>query len=260
MNSPNDIPVESYVPTRDLLCTRSLATSFVSYRDSLDSFIFLLQLASRADEVRKIAKDALGHNDIDEDPEPTQKALKRFSRTNSENLVNNSVNAFQRYFSQIVQECIRKRPSILTSNEQVPVKEIVRFQRMSDVIELLVERRVNKLAYEGISGIEMYFRDRLGIEMFSDHNERQLTREFIELRNIVVHNGGIVNAIFIERVGPSPTKQFSIGKRFHVGWDDFSVYAANIISVASKIDEAVSAKFSLRRKRFGTWVDSDRSS
>jgi len=128
---------------------------------------------------------------------------------------------------------------------------------MSDVVELLVERRVNRLAYEGITGIESYFQDRLGIVMFADDQERQLAREFIELRNIIVHNGGIVNAIFLERVGRSPTKVFEAGKRFHVGWDDFCTYAANIIGIASRLDQAACTKFSLRRKRFGTWVDLD---
>ncbi|WP_156796129.1 hypothetical protein [Brevundimonas subvibrioides] len=221
--------------------------------------MFLIEQASRADQTRKIAREALGKTDPDDDPEPTQKALKRFSRTNSENLVNNSVNAFQRYFSQIVQECIRKKPDILTSNEQVPVRDIIHLKRMSDVIELLVERRVNKLAYEGISGIESYFLDRLGLAMFSNDRERQLTREFIELRNIIVHNGGIVNAIFLERVGSSPTRPFRLGKRYHIGWDDFCDYAANIIAVTSNLDKAACTKFSLRRKKFGTWVDLKKS-
>ena len=244
---------------RRQLCSEPLANSFIAYRDSFDSFMFLIDLAARADRMRKIAIDALGDTDPDDEPEPTQKALKRFSRTNSENLVNNSVNAFQRYFSQIVQECIRKRPDILTTNEQVPVRDIVHLKRMSDVIELLVERRVNKLAYEGITGIELYFEDRLGLKLFASDKERQLTREFIELRNIIVHNGGIVNAIFLERIGAAPTKAFRLGKRFHVGWHDFCEYAANMISVTSKLDTAACDKFSIRRKKFGTWVDLKKS-
>lgn len=243
----------AFFPLGKTQCTSALANCLDAYRETLEAFLFVIRLAARSDEVRRIAKEALGNSEPDDEPEPTQKHMRRFGKLNSQNLINNSVNSFQRYFAQLVQDCIRKRPETLTSNEQVSVKDIVGLKRMKDVVELLVERRVNKLAYEGIDGIESYLKDRLGLTLFESEEERQSARVMIELRNINVHNGGIVNAIFLDRVGSERSNAFKNGKRHHVEWDEFISYASNMLVVVKRIDLAAAKKFSLKRKQLQIW-------
>ncbi|SER46455.1 hypothetical protein SAMN05518866_111132 [Sphingobium sp. YR768] len=101
--------------------------------------------------------------------------------------------------------------------------------------------------------MEKYFNDRLGVRMFPDNRQRELLRLFVEVRNINVHNGGIVNDIFASRVGIVEGFDYAKGKTFHVDMDALVTLSENAMRVAMHIDATVGAKFSLLRKAHRSW-------
>ena len=189
------------------------------------------------------------------DPDATLRQLKRFAGVQSRNLTNTAVNAFQRYFSEIIQAVALKRPEILKSNEMVRIDEVLRFNRYSDLVSFLIDKKVNELSYGGIKGIEAYFREKCGIEMFANDRSRELLTVFVELRNINVHSGGIVNDIFLRKVGKVDGFQFVRGKRYHVDMDGLALLTDNAMRTTLAIDQAVATKFGIRRKAHKLWID-----
>lgn len=134
--------------------------------------------------------------------------LKKHSSVHSRNLTNGIVNAFQRYFSAIINAAALKRPEMLSSSQTVRVDDVLRFTRHKDLVAFIIDRKINELSYGGLADMEKYFDDRLGVRMFDDNRQRELLCLFVEVRNINVHNGGIVNDLFASRVGTvkaSPT-------------------------------------------------------
>jgi hypothetical protein len=189
-----------------------------------------------------------------DDPDAALRQLKRFASVQSRNLTNATVNGLQHYFSEIVQAAALKRPEILRSGETLRVDEVLRFNRYKDLVTFLIDKKINELSYGGIKGMETYFRDRLGIEMFATDRARLLLTAFVEIRNINVHNRGIVNDLFLSRIGKLDEFKFIKGKYFHVDMDMLKLMSDNAIETALALDQAVATKFGLQRKSHQRWV------
>lgn len=174
--------------------------------------------------------------------------LKKHSTVQSRNLTNGIVNAFQRYFSAIINAAALKRPEMLSSSQTVRVDDVLRFTRHKDLVAFIIDRKINELSYGGLAAMEKYFDDRLGVRMFDDNRQRELLRLFVEVRNINVHNGGIVT-LFASRVGTVEGFSYSKGKTFHVDMDALITLSENAIRVAMHIDSTVSAKFAFNGRR-----------
>jgi hypothetical protein len=261
---PNEKLPDFFYPQRTTVCSQVFSRFLVEYHENLDSFFFLVRIVGQADEGRVRAAKALAgmgntedkekYEKIAADPDRALRQLTKFSRVQSRNLTNAAVNGFQRYFSEIIQAAILKKPESLRSSETVRIDEVLRFRRYSDLVSFLVDKKINELSYGGIRGMEAYFRDRLGIEMFSDEKQRALLTAFIEIRNINVHNGGIVNDLFLNKVGKVNGFDFDKGKAYHVDMDTLVLLSDNAVRTALDIDQSVAKKFKLQRKSHMLWV------
>lgn len=102
--------------------------------------------------------------------------------------------------------------------------------------------------------MEKYFDERIGMQMFESDDQRDLMRIFVEARNINVHNGGIINEVFLARVGTVKDYKFMTGKRFHIDMENLMVLSENAMRLAINIDEVVSKKFGLKRQSHQVWI------
>lgn len=258
-------PSDYFYPPVSTVCTFPFSSFLKEYHAHLDYFFFIVGLVSRADLNRVTAAEALlkTARSIDEraryekilsEKGSVLKELKKHSTVQSQNLTNGTVSAFQRYFSGIIQMAALKIPLILSSKQTVMLEDIVKFSKHTDLIAFLVDRKVNELAYGGLQEMEKYFDERLGVQMFRDERDRSLLRLFVEIRNINVHNGGIVNSTFINRVGKIDGYKYAIGKRFHVDFENLVALSENAMKVAMTIDGVVAEKFRLRQKSHRNWI------
>jgi hypothetical protein len=140
------------------------------------------------------------------------------------------------------------QPRLLSSEDTVPVRSIIGLSNMKDVIQILVERRVNKLAYGSLSDIVDYIDKHLGIRLFADADREAWVKLALEVRNINVHSGGVVNAIFLDRVKDRRSETFVMGKRHHTDWALYTAFTANMVRTACEFDDAIAKKFRLVRK------------
>lgn len=256
---------EFFYPPPKTICTSAFSRFLTEYHENLDSFMFVIHVVAKADETRVAAAKALlplAQTDTERDKYQTTvenkdlilKQLARHSRVQSQNLTNGAVNAFQRFFSGLVQSVALKRPETIASSAHVRIEDVVKFRSRTKLIEFLVDKKVNELAYGGLQDMDRFFVERLGIAMFHDELERSLLRIFIEARNINVHNGGIVNSTFVSRVRNVDGFIYSPGKHFHVDFDNLTRLSENAMRVAMRLDRDVAAKFRMQTKSHSAWT------
>jgi hypothetical protein len=170
----------------------------------------------------------------------------------SRNLVVGMANNFFSYVSEMLQHVLRRKPEVLRSSERLTNEEVLQFTRVKELVAYMADKKVNELAYGGLKGVEDYVRDRLGIAMFDNEDERIKLTILAELRNIHTHNRGVVNEIFLKRVGHRQFGdfEFTLDKKTHVNFDQFVLLSRNAIDVASRLDANLGKKFSVRRTAY----------
>lgn len=253
-----------FYPPTATVCTDAFSAFLGDYHANLVFFFFVIHLVSRADEQRVRAAKALisvARSDDERtryeksaaDDSVVLRELQKHNVVLSQTLTNGAVNSFQRYFSGIIQSAAQRRPELLSSSQTIRVDDVLRFSRHRDLVAFIIDRKVNDLSYGGLSEMERYFDDRLGVQMFEDNCQRALLRLFVEARNINVHNGGVVNELFVSRVGKVDGFTYTKGKRFHIDLDGLVTLCENAMRVAMNIDSVVAHKFHLKRKRHSAW-------
>lgn len=249
------------LPERNELCSLQARKFLRRHFLIFDLFYFGVDLASRADDVRRTATEALAKigdekslarlKEVEENPNPAQAKLNSFANLQSENIVIRVVDNFLSYLSEIIQVAIKKQPKILMSEETIKVEDVLRFSRYSDLVSYLVEKKINDLSYSSIRDVEQFMKKRTGIAMFESDEDRTLLVLGIELRNIYTHNRGVVSETTMRKLSNLDHHwDLKKGKRFGANYDEVVLLANNVIETGRRIDESFAKKFSIRRKRY----------
>jgi hypothetical protein len=252
-------------------CSDPLYRFISEYDDILQAFFFTVLTAARFDEVRTIAVQAL---DLAKNPNKAEqvgdapkgerdylkgeafKRVQKFSPLFSRNLVVGMANNFFSYVSEMLQHVLRRKPEVLRSSERLTNEEVLQFTRVKELVAYMADKKVNELAYGGLKGVEDYVKDRLGIAMFDNEDERIKLTILAELRNIHTHNRGIVNEIFLKRVGQKKYRDFdfTLDKTTHIDFERFVILSRNAIDVAVRLDTNLGKKFSVRRTAYSKMI------
>ncbi|CAN7265315.1 hypothetical protein [Mesorhizobium sp. LjRoot246] len=254
-----------YFPDRKELGTGALHTFVGDCADIFNMFMFSVTLASQTDQNRVTAATALmkgmdpaspeylRYKKSLDNPDSMAKRLAHYASLNARNLVTGTADTFLWYLSKIIQMAIKKRPELLKSSESIKIDDLMQFQRRVDLVEYLIDKKVNELSYGGMKKMEQYLQDRLGISAFGDASTRDMLVLFMEVRNIYVHNRGYVNSVFLERVENAQGLKPVLGERLHIDFDWYARFQGAAVGSAVSIDRAVAGKFGLKRKRLRSW-------
>ena len=261
----NEATDSFYLPPPTTLASRSLYLFLSDYYKIIDLFYFTLHLAHNADRAALTASKALisvakneeerqRYQDIIDHPERAVKKLNQFGALNSRNLTVTTVDAFLWFISATIQGAMKKRPEMIKSGESVKIEDIFEFSNKRELINYLIDKKVNSLSYGGMSKIEKFISNSMGISMFSDHDARQLMQIFVEVRNIHVHNRGFVNQVFLSRAMQHEKFQFVEGKRAQLDFDELVYLTRVCVQTAIDLDGQICKKFSIKQKRYSTWL------
>ena len=188
------------------------------------------------------------------DPEPTFRRLRSFNEHQSELMVVRLVDNFLSFISETLQACMSKKPELLRSSDQIKVADVLRFSNRKELVDFLVNRKLNELSYGGLRGIEEFLAQRLNVALVADDAERIPLSVAIELRNIYTHNRGVVNELFLSRLQRHDHPyEFVEGQRFQADFDEIVGFANCLFDLAVRLDGQLVAKFSFQKKRFATW-------
>jgi hypothetical protein len=88
--------------------------------------------------------------------------------------------------------------------------------------------------------------------MFDNEDERIKLTILAELRNIHTHNRGVVNEVFLKRVGQKKYGDFdfTLDATTHIDFPKFCILSRNAIDVAVRLDASLSKKFNVRRTMY----------
>jgi hypothetical protein len=249
------IPLYQVKPKQ--VCTDPLYRFIAEYHDIIDLFFFVVTSATTIDRMRNIASKALAKVDAQKEEHKAERhdaftQVRTFGPPLSKNLVMTMVNNFSCYLSEVIQLVVRKKYEVLRSSERLATDEILQFSRLSDLIAYIADKKINELSYGGLQELERFLSDRLGLSLFASEDERILLTIFVEIRNVHTHNRGVINELFLKRLGTKTYQnwKFVAGKEHHVDFDEFVALANNSIDIAIRLDELIAKKFKLRRFNF----------
>src|SRR5712692_1597606 len=137
------------------------------------------------------------------------------------------VDQYLTYLSHLLALLFRTRPETLHARpsgrqdepESVPLEVILQHATMEELLDAVVDRRVQTLAHKGMADLTEYLERRLGFQLCTEPGKREFAILIVEVRNIIAHNRGVVSDTFLRRVKASP---WPIGER--ITFDDFATH------------------------------------
>ena len=153
-----------------------------------------------------------------------------------------AVDGFLVYVAELMALVYTARPETMKSAETLRLDLILENETMEELIAVLVDKRINDLAYKGMRELSRYLSDKLGLQLFGSQKDLERAADIIEVRNLVVHNRGIINRTFLKKVTNS---YGALGEQVRIEevplFDDLWFLVAS----ASLIDDAAVEKFGL---------------
>lgn len=222
-------------------------SSFFDYDEQIVEFLmFFVEWTLRPDKMLEDLDKLIGLAP-GEEPKPLpkmgEKYVKRFGRMVLEMLLVRGTDNFLTYLSQLLALIFTERPETLRSSETVRLEDILQHKTMEDLVKQLAERRVERLSYQGMKDLQKDLKEKLGFEIFPSSEALSRAVEIIEIRNLIVHNRGVVNRTFQARTGDSST---NINNRLRDAvrvTSDLDFLGHSVLD----IDERAAQKFGLTR-------------
>ncbi len=247
-------------PISSELCTKPLFLFLQRYHQIFKFLFFSSNLAVVRDQTRLIAARALATRseedkkyleELERNKNPTFEKFRDFADFQSENMCIRLADNFLCYISDVTQICMKSRPEVLRSSETVKVEDILKLSSYTEVVEFLVERKINELSYAGTNKLNDFFTQRFGYSLWTSNHERSILIVAIEIRNIHTHSRGIVNRIFLNRIKDTVHPfNFTNGRKFHAGFDDLVILAKNMALIARRVDALAAEKFDILKAEY----------
>lgn len=127
------------------------------------------------------------------------------------------ISAVEWFFSRLLHAYYEKYPQVAISADKVfSYEDLTRFSSVDDARRQIIERRVEEVLRGSFSDWIKYFRGNLKMSMsYLDGSSDDLVETF-ERRNLLVHNNGIINNIYLSKVNKKTDSDMKIGKSIKV--------------------------------------------
>lgn len=176
-----------------------------------------------------------------------------------------AVSNFEILFGRLVQEVYKVNKAALNDSDySFSLQELAQFRTLEDAREFLIERRVSALMRESVDGWEKWLGKAVkGASMAGTPVNWPVTREVFARRNLLVHNGGIVNRIYlstVSRLDGSPNSGVEVGDILEVDAEYFSTAVENLLALGVVVTADVAcrlSKDSARELHGGLLFDAD---
>lgn len=252
-------PIGGYYLKAELSKSRDGTAEFqrfhAEHRGIVDYTLLVTQLVSRADDVVRIATKALYEHGIDSDISAeayeerikngagVMKVFRKHRNMFVQMIVCRCVDNYLCFVSDLLHAIFLARPESLKSSEQERLDFILQHQSFDELIAAIAEKRVHQLSYQGMDSIAAYFENRLGLTMFENDEERTAIIDLIQCRNLIVHNRGKVNALYVGKVASS---KLTIGDVVDFDADELFMSIDRICAAGVHLEQAARTKFSLK--------------
>ena len=209
-----------------------------------DTRVATAELVTVADLVEGLVEEPSGTDSEKgpKDTEGTKEKLWRYRTFMWEIWLSRGVDSYLNYLSGLLGLIFRTSPETIQSADTVRFDAILEHTTMGDLIESQAERRVHELSYQGMATLARYWHSRLKFELFSDAERLAMGIRIVETRNLILHNRGVVNEVFIARVANSGAR---LGQRIDVSKAGKDLQFLQL--AVADTDARAAAKFELPR-------------
>lgn len=232
--------------------TKAAEAYFRSAWSDFGLFHFIIDVVLRGDYFAFVAKQALEGSEEYKNVEPAQLAttdpgpLTKFLREKRQVLLEmflaRLVDNFQTYLVDLVRAVLHSRPAMLSTRQQtLTLEELLKYDRIEELVHDIIERRVNALTYEGFGELQSWCAERgLQIQVPPPHSDAVI--ELIATRNVIAHNRGLVDEKYLRTV---PTPRFNLGEVRKLEVGDLLGALALLHRIVSETDLLAAEKFQL---------------
>lgn len=152
------------------------------------------------------------------------------------------VSLFENLFFDIIKIILDDRPERLSDKKQINYKVIFESETKEELLGKLVDRELNEIKYKNVSQWFEYLESLINIGKISQEKIEKIS-EAKAARDILVHNSGKVNQIYIDKSGNAA--RFKIGDQIDMSgeytlnvWTLFiEVLTENIDLIISKLEK-----------------------
>jgi hypothetical protein len=167
---------------------------------------------------------------------------KTYEKLVSQMVYSRMVDGFLGYMKGLLAEIVASEPRLLKSNETERLDFILSFDEIAELRTALAERKIERLFYGGFEDIAEFYLKRIGVEVSPSEEALQRLTLMTKLRNLIVHNGGVVSRAFKKEYPDSP---FSEGDRIEFNFDSIMADLSFLLDTALALDQKVASKFHL---------------
>jgi hypothetical protein len=123
------------------------------------------------------------------------------------------VSAVEWFFSRLLHGYFQKYPQVAISGDRVfSYEDLTHFTSIDDARQYIIEKRVEEVLRGSFSDWIKYFRNAPQLSMSYIEPCMEQLIEVCERRNLLVHNNGIVNKIYLSKVSESLAKSLKPGQ------------------------------------------------
>lgn len=187
--------------------TTSGNTYFVNANNTMNLFMFIIDISICSDTTAYIARLALDGEEIPKNveeseyiknnPGPRTKYLRTNRQLLLEIFITRLMDNFTTYLSDVVREAFKAKPQILRYKETVRLDQIMKFDSLEDFYQDLIDQEVMRLSFLWLCRARRLVTKKMGIRISPTAQDREAIIEFIETRNIIVHNRGLIGPKYL---------------------------------------------------------------
>jgi hypothetical protein len=217
---------------------------YIDLHKTLHALGFFYELADRADNVWTIL-DEMGQevgSPARDRPPSAVATLKTYSRFLRETIVTRAVDNYLAYLGELLSLVFKARPEALRSPDQIRLDEVLRYDTMEELVANIAERRVANLTQQGVAELDHDLSRLLGIPLFDSAEDRERGTTIVELRNLLVHNRGVIDSRFKRRLPDYPGE---VGEDVNVG--KVTEHLEFLGTSVQRVDRLISAKYGIER-------------
>jgi hypothetical protein len=151
------------------------------------------------------------------------------------------------YLMDLYGEIARKQPRILMSRKNLTFEEVVAAHERNELIELIIEKQQTNLSHMDRLELESEF-ESLGLPLREPGltpPDDEIDRQYLEFwpnRNILEHNRGYVNQLYLKKL---PNSARTIGDRVVIDLEAIGATIALVQAIAESLNRRAVAKYAL---------------
>ena len=150
------------------------------------------------------------------------------------------------YIAELLSMIFKCRPEMLKSSEQERLDFILKYETMDQLRKAIAEKKVEKLSFMGLRDLAEYVRSHMGFDLLPDDKGMETAALIVEMRNIFVHNRGVVGTISTKR---HPLLRGLEGTSLSISREDLRSHRQILENAVIDMDIRAAIKFNLPTKK-----------